>query len=52
MKKTISRISRFAIAISALVFIAAGADAQMRSMMIPLPTTLVINKPAPGSDLR
>ncbi len=48
MKETISRISLFAIAISALVFVAAGADAQMRPMMIPLPTTLVLSKPAPG----
>jgi len=48
MKEAISRIGLFAIAISALVFIAAGADAQMRPMMIPLATTMVITKPAPG----
>lgn len=48
MKKTISSIGLFAIAISALVFNPARADAQMRPMMIPLPTTLVISKPAPG----
>ena len=48
VKETISRIGLFAVAISALVFVAAGADAQMRPMMIPLSTTLVITKPAPG----
>ena len=48
MKKAISRIGLFAAAISALVFISARADAQMRPMMIPLATTLVISKPASG----
>jgi len=48
MKKTISTIGLFAIAISALVSIGARADAQMRPMMIPLPTTMVISKPPPG----
>jgi len=48
MKKAISRIGLFAIAISALVFNPARADAQLRPMMIPLTTTLVISKPAPG----
>ena len=48
MKKAISRIGLFAIVISALVFNPARADAQMRPMMIPLATTLVISKPAPG----
>src|SRR5208282_2160215 len=48
MKEATWKIGRFAIAISALVLIAARADAQMRPMMIPLTTTLVITKPAPG----
>jgi len=48
MKETVSRIRLSALAISALVFVAAAADAQMRPMMIPLPTTLVLTKPAPG----
>jgi len=48
MKQTISRIGLLAIAISAIVCIAARADAQLRPMMIPLTTTLVITKPAPG----
>ncbi len=48
MKKTLSSLGLFAIAISALVFNPARADAQMRRMMIPLTTTMVISKPAPG----
>jgi hypothetical protein len=48
MKQAICRIGGFAIAISALVLIAAPADAQMRPMMIPLTTTMVIAKPDPG----
>ena len=48
MKQAIWRIGWFAIAIPALVSIAAGAGAQMRPMMIPVSTTLVITKPEPG----
>src|SRR5271167_3346519 len=48
MKKAVSRVGLFAIAVSALVFNPARADAQMHPMMIPLTTTLVISKPAPG----
>ena len=48
MKEAIWRIGGLAIAISALVLIAAPADAQMRPMMIPLTTTMVIAKPEPG----
>jgi hypothetical protein len=48
MKKTISRIAMFAIALSTVVCIATRGDAQLRPMMIPLTTTLVITKPAPG----
>jgi hypothetical protein len=36
------------IAIATLMCIAAPAGAQLRPMMIPLTTTLVISKPAPG----
>ena len=49
MKQTISKIAMFAIALSAIMFIATRTDAQMRPMMIPLTTTLVITKPAPGT---
>jgi len=49
MKQTISKIAMFAIALSAIMFIATSTDAQMRPMMIPLTTTLVITKPAPGT---
>jgi hypothetical protein len=48
MKKIISRIAMFAIALSTVVCIATRGDAQLRPMMIPLTTTLVITKPAPG----
>ena len=48
MKKTISTLAIFAIALSAIAAIAIRADAQMRPMMIPLTTTMVITKPAPG----
>ncbi|MFZ2063087.1 MAG: hypothetical protein WAU82_18920 [Candidatus Binatus sp.] len=48
MKPTIFTISMFAIALSAIVCITTRADAQMHPMMIPLTTTLVITKPAPG----
>ena len=48
MKKIISRIAMLAIALSTVVCIATRGDAQLRPMMIPLTTTLVITKPAPG----
>src|SRR5258708_27384401 len=48
MKQTISNIAMLAVALSTIAFIATRADAQMRPMMIPLTTTLVITKPAPG----
>ena len=49
MKQTISRLAIFAIALSAILCIATRGHAQLRGMMIPLPTTLVITKPAPGT---
>jgi hypothetical protein len=49
MKQTISSIAIFAIALSAIVCTTTRADAQLRGMMIPLTTTLVITKPAPGT---
>ncbi len=49
MKQIISRLALFAVALSAVVCFAARADAQMRPMMIPLTTTMVITKPAPGT---
>jgi hypothetical protein len=49
MKQTISRLAIFAIALSSILCIGIRADAQLRGMMIPLPTTLVITKPAPGT---
>lgn len=48
MKKTISTLAIFAIALPAIAASATRADAQMRPMMIPLTTTMVITKPAPG----
>src|SRR5260370_37342925 len=48
MKKLISRFVIFTIALAAIMCIATRGDAQMRPMMIPLTTTLVITKPAPG----
>ena len=38
-----------AVALIAIVSIAGRADAQMRPMMIPLTTTVIITKPAPGT---
>ena len=38
----------FAVALSAIVCLTTRADAQLRGMMIPLTTTVVITKPAPG----
>ncbi|MGC2445257.1 hypothetical protein [Candidatus Binatus sp.] len=48
MKKIISTLAIFAIALPSIAAIATRADAQMRPMMIPLTTTMVITKPAPG----
>ena len=48
MKPIISRITLFLFAISTLLCIATVANAQLRPMMIPLTTTMVITKPAPG----
>ena len=48
MKQVIFRSFIFAIALSAIVSLASRADAQLRPMMIPLTTTMVITKPAPG----
>jgi hypothetical protein len=49
MKPGILTISMFAIALSAIVSISTRGEAQMRPMMIPLTTTMVITKPAPGT---
>jgi hypothetical protein len=49
MKRMIVSLSTFAIAISAIVLVASRADAQLRGMMVPLSTTMVITKPPPGS---
>ena len=48
MKQTVSRLTLFALALSAVVCIASRGYAQMRPMMIPVTTTMVITKPAPG----
>src|SRR5579862_814536 len=48
MKKAISRIALFAVALSTIACFASRAEAQLRGMMIPLSTTLVITKPPPG----
>ncbi len=48
MKQTIPRITAVAIALSAIVFFAVPASAQLRPMGLPLTTTMVITKPAPG----
>ena len=48
MKPIISRITLFLFAFSTLLSFAAVANAQLRPMMIPLTTTMVITKPAPG----
>jgi len=47
MKNSIPRITTFAIVISVIVGVAGHAGAQMRGMMIPLSTTVIISKPAP-----
>jgi hypothetical protein len=49
MKNNINRITLFAVALSAIVCIAVRAQAQLRPMGIPLTTTMVITKPAPGT---
>jgi hypothetical protein len=48
MKPAISRSGLFVFAILTLLFVPNGVKAQMRPMMIPLTTTMVITKPAPG----
>ena len=48
MKQIISRITLFLFAISTLLCVATRTNAQLRPMMIPLTTTMVITKPAPG----
>src|SRR5580693_2866230 len=48
MKPISSRITLFLFAISTMLSFTAVANAQIRPMMIPLTTTLVITKPAPG----
>jgi hypothetical protein len=48
MKLIISKITMFLFAISTVLCIATRGNAQMRPMMIPLTTTMVITKPAPG----
>lgn len=50
MKQNLSAaIALLAVALLAVVSIAGRADAQLRPMMIPLTTTVVITKPAPGT---
>lgn len=50
MKQNTSRtIILSAVAILALVSVAKRGEAQLRGMMIPLTTTVVITKPAPGT---
>ena len=48
MKQIISSVSTLAIALSAIVWLAVPAETQMHPMMIPLTTTMVVTKPAPG----
>lgn len=48
MKEAVARIGLLAVAGLTLVLVGARADAQLRPMMIPLTTTMVISKPAPG----
>ena len=48
MKSPVSKIILFLFAISTLLCIATRTNAQLRPMMIPLTTTMVITKPAPG----
>ena len=48
MNKVISTFAALAIAILALTAIAPRAHAQLRPMGLPLSTTLIITKPAPG----
>ena len=49
MKPAIFTTAMFAIALSAVIFVSTRGEAQMRPMMIPLTTTMVITKPAPGT---
>lgn len=48
MKQTTRTITTLAIALSAIVWLAGPAQTQMHPMMIPLTTTMVVTKPAPG----
>src|ERR1700735_5896161 len=48
MRQTVFRLTLFAIALSAVVLIGSRGYAQLRPMMIPVTTTMVITKPAPG----
>ena len=48
MKQIISRITLLLFAISTLLSVGTRTNAQLRPMMIPLTTTMVITKPAPG----
>lgn len=48
MKTILARLSILAVAIFTLVCVATRADAQLRGMMVPLTTTVVITKPPPG----
>jgi hypothetical protein len=47
-KQTISTIGALAIAVLAIVWFAVPAETQMHPMMLPLTTTMVVTKPAPG----
>jgi hypothetical protein len=48
MKQIIFRTITLAIALGAIVWFAGPAHTQMRPMMFPLTTTMVVTKPAPG----
>lgn len=48
MKSSKFPIGLIAIAVSAAIALANSANAQMRAMGLPIPTTLVVTKPAPG----
>ena len=48
MRKIKFRLGLIALAVAAVLAFAAAADAQMAPMGIPIPTTIVVTKPAPG----
>ena len=48
MKKLISRISLSLVAIAVFLAVAPSAHSQFPAMGVPIPTTMVITKPAPG----